>query len=182
MSKPVTQRFIEKSCGVCNTTFRKNPKYSRQQWSEAKFCSRPCQYKGKDMSNFVPPLRGKKNPACAGPRHPFWKGGVTLENDKIRRSFAYKEWRRQVFERDSYTCQGCGQRGGTLNADHIKPFAVFTELRFEVSNGRTLCVPCHRKTWTYGDAKRTRQLIDTLAEGKTVEQYLATILNQKETP
>ncbi len=56
------------------------------------------------------------------------------------------KWRRAVFERDDYTCQGCGKRGCELNADHIKPFAYFEELRFELSNGRTLCVPCHNKT------------------------------------
>ena len=28
----------------------------------------------------------------------------------------YKEWRSGVFERDNYTCQKCGKRGGTLNA------------------------------------------------------------------
>ena len=56
------------------------------------------------------------------------------------------EWRKAVFQRDNYTCQECGKRGCELNADHIKPFAYFEELRFELSNGRTLCVPCHNKT------------------------------------
>ena len=28
--------------------------------------------------------------------------------------------------------------------DHIKPFAWFSDLRFDVSNGQTLCVDCHK--------------------------------------
>lgn len=66
-------------------------RYSNAQWARSKFCSRACQYVGKDMSNFVPPLRGKKNPNCSGPRHHLWRGGITKEHDKIRRSYAYKD-------------------------------------------------------------------------------------------
>jgi hypothetical protein len=57
-----------------------------------------------------------------------------------------KLWREAVFKRDNYTCQNCGIRGNYLEADHIKPFAYFPELRFELSNGRTLCKNCHNKT------------------------------------
>lgn len=62
-----------------------------------------------------------------------------------RNSPQYREWRTNVFERDSYTCQQCGQVGGELNAHHIKPFSEYVELRFELSNGLTLCVPCHKE-------------------------------------
>lgn len=65
-------------------------------------------------------------------------------NKDIRSSGKYKEWRTLVFERDKYTCQHCGQVRGELNAHHIKPFAKYENLRFEVSNGLTLCVPCHK--------------------------------------
>lgn len=57
-----------------------------------------------------------------------------------------KEWRKAVFKRDDWTCQICGIRGSYLEADHIKPFAYFPELRYELDNGRTLCKKCHNKT------------------------------------
>jgi hypothetical protein len=61
-----------------------------------------------------------------------------------------RDWRKMIFERDNYTCQICSVRGGQLQADHIKPFKAFPELRHVLANGRTLCVACHRKTETYG--------------------------------
>lgn len=94
--------------------------------------------------------------ANAGPNAPNWKGGISPENHRIRQSSQYSKWRTAVFKRDNYTCQFCGDRSRrghriVLNADHIKPFALFPELRFVLSNGRTLCEPCHRKTPTYGN-------------------------------
>ena len=79
----------------------------------------------------------------------FWRGGVATQNNMVRHSLEYKFWRESVFSRDNYTCQDCDVRGGELNADHIKPFALYPKLRFELSNGRTLCVSCHKKTPTY---------------------------------
>lgn len=84
-----------------------------------------------------------------GSRSHFWKGGSTSDGKRVRSSLPYKLWREAVFTRDNFTCQMCWQRGGMLHADHIKPFAYFQHLRFDVSNGRTLCVACHRKTDTY---------------------------------
>ena len=72
-------------------------------------------------------------------------------NKLIRRSLEYKLWREAVFKRDNWTCQFCGKRGnGEIHPDHIKPFAFYPELRFAIDNGRTLCVPCHKKTDTWG--------------------------------
>ena len=79
----------------------------------------------------------------------FWKGGITPINKIIRHSLEYKLWREAIFERDNFTCRFCGIRGGKLEADHIKPFAYYPELRFAIDNGRTLCRECHQKTDTY---------------------------------
>jgi len=118
-------------------------------------------------------LRGKKKPPrgpmsaeerkkhsdankgkMTGPQHHHWKGGITGENKRLRCSAAFREWREAVFVRDNWTCAFCGQRGRKLHPDHIKPFAEYPELRFDVSNGRTLCIPCHMKTDTWGANKR----------------------------
>jgi hypothetical protein len=62
-----------------------------------------------------------------------------------RSSPEYTQWRTKVFERDNYTCQKCGQRGGNLNAHHIKSYAKHKKLRTVVDNGITLCEVCHKK-------------------------------------
>jgi hypothetical protein len=84
-------------------------------------------------------------------RHNNYKGGITPINEHIRKSLEYKLWRESVFVRDEYTCIWCGQVGGRLNADHIKPFSLFPELRFAIDNGRTLCEDCHKTTDTFGN-------------------------------
>ena len=47
-------------------------------------------------------------------------GFLTTENSRIRNSSKYFDWRDDVFKRDNYTCQCCGQVGGKLNAHHKK--------------------------------------------------------------
>jgi len=96
-----------------------------------------------------------------GEKNYNWKDGISRTNSHLRKLSEYKEWRKWVFERDNFTCQICKKRGGKLNADHIRPFATFPELRLELSNGRTLCIPCHIKTDTYGwKALKLKQLDD----------------------
>ncbi len=65
-------------------------------------------------------------------------------------TYEYKKWRRAIFNRDNYTCQSCDKRGGDLEADLIKQYAFYPDLRLDIDNGRTLCKSCHRKTPTYG--------------------------------
>lgn len=98
---------------------------------------------------------GQKRPNMTGVNNPRWKGGLSTEHEQIRKSTEYKLWRKAVFARDNYTCVACKATKCELNADHIKPFAFFPELRFAIDNGATLCVPCHRKTPTYGEGAKS---------------------------
>lgn len=86
-----------------------------------------------------------------------WKGGTTLKHEQARKSIEYKIWRTKVFIRDKKTCLLCGYQGNNINADHIKPFSLFPELRYTLSNGRTLCVPCHKKTKSYLNHKMKKE-------------------------
>lgn len=98
---------------------------------------------------------GKKRPEISGENSHMWKGGITPINKQLRNSLEYKLLRESVFKRDNYTCIWCGSHGVTLNADHIKLFALYPELRFAIDNGRTFCILCHEKTDTYkGKTKR----------------------------
>src|SRR5260221_14707340 len=85
---------------------------------------------------------------------PNYKDGSCNERQLLRASLEYKQWRTAVFQRDNYTCVICGNPSkGNIEADHIKSFALYPELRFEVSNGRTLCEDCHKLTDNYGYKK-----------------------------
>lgn len=109
--------------------------------------------KGKSWSDYISEEKRKKIIGNlknkSGDQHWNWKGGV----QSIRRprdTPEYKKWRMSVFRRDNFTCVSCNKVGGKIVGDHIKPWIDYPELRFEVSNGRTLCEPCHKKTDTYG--------------------------------
>jgi hypothetical protein len=77
--------------------------------------------------------------------HWNWKGGITDENKLLRRSEEYKSWRSKVYLRDKWTCQKCGKKLKNLVAHHKKSFKDYPKLRFNVSNGLTLCRSCHKK-------------------------------------
>lgn len=147
-------KFCSKSCytasmkGVPLSEERKSLLRGRVAHNRKQYLSKTCAECG---GFFTVPQRLEKQKCCSVQCAGSYKNeGKSPLNKILRMSAAYKAWRTLVFERDDYTCKECGQRGGKIHADHIQPFAFFPTLRFEVSNGRTLCVPCHTKTETYG--------------------------------
>jgi transposase len=87
-------------------------------------------------------LRGENNPWWTGSRQPYGQGW----NEKKKR---------QVYERDDYTCQSCGVSqedhiknwGQRLEIHHIIPARKFedAEKRNALSNLVSLCKECHKK-------------------------------------
>ena len=151
------------NCQTCNKEFYRAPwQIVRSGEEKQKFCSLSCRRHTDE---------GCKNMALKKIGKPSWSKGLSKLTDSrldynrpttfknqgkstkamlFRKSIEYKLWRTKVFERDNYTCQVCNIKGGKLNADHIKPFCLFPELRLDVNNGRTLCETCHRLTPTFG--------------------------------
>jgi hypothetical protein len=102
------------------------------------------------QKGFTPWNKGKKVPAISGENAYQWKGGTydrDRKTDMGRKN--YRVWRIAVFERDNYMCILCGSTD-KLNADHLKPYSLFPELRYAIDNGRTLCEGCHKTTDSYG--------------------------------
>lgn len=87
-------------------------------------------------------------PVLRGPDHPSWKGGTRPARQADYRNPAYVAFRKTVLERDDWTCQDCGTRGGRLEVHHIKSWAEHPDLRYEPDNGMTLCRSCHNRTKT----------------------------------
>ncbi len=163
---------MKKNCLRCNKEFTKKYNYSQKYWLTQKYCSISCS-KGfptinvkclnckkefKTEQNRIKHGRGKNcSKKCyriysrtfRGEKHWAWKGGGT-ERKRAMGQVEYVLWRTAVFMRDDYTCQTCAIKGGNLEADHIKPWALYPELRYAIDNGRTLCRPCHLKTDTFG--------------------------------
>jgi hypothetical protein len=81
-----------------------------------------------------------------GENHPSWNPNLTDEHRVDRRNIpGYTDLMKKCYKRDGYTCQCCGKRGKglKLNAHHIRDYATYPELRFELSNLITLCTTCH---------------------------------------
>lgn len=158
-------RAVEKSrfkCDFCSRIF--NEYHSKKKGKVKIFCSKPCAWrfqKGKPLStNTIEKMKKSHLGMYIGEKSPNWRGGKVSLTKGIRYSYKYKEWRDAVFNRDNFTCLVCGIRGGELNADHYpKLFSeIFRENNinsleeayrceefWDINNGRTLCVPCHRK-------------------------------------
>ena len=127
-----------------------------------RFCGNSCAGKWKFKSSekvrnalrlgFLSPSRGigiskantgKPRPNMRGDKNPQWKGGgLRKERQTEMGRVEYLAWRASVFKRDEFSCAICGSKE-EITAHHIKPWASHKHLRYEQSNGITLCSDCH---------------------------------------
>lgn len=77
----------------------------------------------------------------------------------------YKKWRKDVARRDKFRCQwpGCGSNK-LLRFHHIRTWTQYPALRFDITNGITLCKKHHDSIW---------------GEEESFEMFFYTILKNK---
>jgi len=99
--------------------------------------------------------------ALKGEKNYLWKGGISIENDKLRHTFEMGLWKRAVLERDNFTCQKYNIRGGRLIVHHIRNFAEVVELRTSIENGIILSEKAHKEFHKkYGKKNNTREQLN----------------------
>jgi 5-methylcytosine-specific restriction endonuclease McrA len=126
---------VKRFCKECGKEFYVFS--SKVENGGGKFCSRKCMRKWQNKNDITPIIK------------------------IIRTSLKYDKWRKAIFERDNFTCQVCGQHGGDLQVHHINNFAEFSELRFAINNGITLCKKCHREFHKkYGKKNNTKEQLE----------------------
>ena len=122
------KKRVHLKCVVCGEDYERPE--SQVRWRGSSICSRKC------VGEFLKSTRSGENSSN-------WQGGVSRAYKYGYHSTEYKKWHNDVFERDNFTCQLCGIKGGYLHAHHVKSFSHFPDLRFVLSNGLTLCKTCH---------------------------------------
>ena len=83
----------------------------------------------KERARLYPPpsQKGTRHKYWDKENNPKWKGGFYKIGSLLRNCPEYKEWRKNIFKQDDYTCQGkCKKRGGKIEADHSP--ILFSEL------------------------------------------------------
>lgn len=131
------------TCVICGKEYYRPP--SQIKWRGSSCCSIPCRtlYLSKIMAG-----KKKAYQQLRGEDSPSWRGGKSSIYHTLRNRRDYKWWRQSVFERDDYTCQTCGVRSSVgvaveLHPHHIKSFTHYPELRYDITNGVTVCKSCH---------------------------------------
>lgn len=126
----------KKTCEHCGVEFEIKSNQPITTFRKQKFCTKDCADKG-----------GIRH---EGENHPNYKPDSRRKSQRGK----HGAWARSVLSRDNATCQSCGAQGVELHAHHIKPFAEYPELRWDIGNGITLCYKCHWEVHAASNAKR----------------------------
>lgn len=110
-------------------------------------CGKPYAHPDPEHCKTCSPECSRKNSSAQhrGANSHFWRGGLSTPEELARKGITYKDWRLAVFTRDNRTCQLCGAQPSRPEAHHIYPFKAYPHRRTDVTNGITLCKPCHSR-------------------------------------
>ena len=158
------------------TSLRKGKKHSEETRKKMSESSNHYVPKSAFKKGHISPNKGKKLSKEVRKRMSESHKGLKANNyidgksklvNMIRTMREYLKWRADVFKRDNYHCQSCGEKG-YLEAHHIIPFikilrefdvknfegARKCKLLWDVGNGISYCKTCHPKF----DVNRGRKL------------------------
>jgi 5-methylcytosine-specific restriction endonuclease McrA len=113
-----------KTCGQCGSAFSPNAGELVGKYLQRRFCNNSCASTWSIWNGTHPP---------------------DVNEDRRRKSRGGKHaaWARTVISRDGAKCVDCGAHGVEVQAHHVKSYRTHPKLRYETSNGVTLCAPCH---------------------------------------
>lgn len=132
-----------RACVICGAVFRLTSNFSQET------CSLSCSKKYDMQKRRVQRIcKHCRKPFQGRPQRKYCSMQCSQDAQKkigkdSRVNWMYRRWRKLVFERDNFTCVRCGANKN-ITAHHIKPWNDYPELRYEVSNGETLCNYCHK--------------------------------------
>ncbi len=144
--------MIEVKC-KCNNTFFLYPSGIKEG---RRFCNRQCYktytnfsrnglfVKGSELTQEHKNKLSESAKQRSGKNHYKWINDRTkLKIDNLRNDSAYCDWRKRVFNRDKQCKLKDESCEGYRIAHHIKKWADYKELRYDVKNGITLCQNHH---------------------------------------
>lgn len=138
-------KAINCTCSHCNKELKRTITYLNNHLNI--FCSKQCYYDWMSVNN-------------TGINNHNFDPNITQEDRENKRIIeGYINWRRHVFNRDSFSCICCGDsRGGNLMAHHLDGYNWCIEKRTDLNNGVTLCKKCHVNFHNkYGYGNNTRK-------------------------
>lgn len=171
--KKETTKYLTKECSICKTKFKRKESYFRNKSSKNYYCSVHCKNEKlkKKRGGFTPiektcetcnklflitSRNSRRTKYCSeeckekgfpkGKEHKNFKEELPRDYRSKHRLFHENTvWRKKVFERDLFTCQVCNKKGVKLQAHHLENYSSNKEKRFDIKNGVTLCIDCHKQ-------------------------------------
>lgn len=147
---------VKFNCEICG-----EEAYQPKSWYNSNahhYCSYECAYKGQSIY-------------YSGENHPSYNPSIEDE-DRVKGRFieGYDKFIIEVYERDGYTCQCCGDdKGGNLVAHHLDGYNWYKEGRVDVNNAITLCNKCHKHFHSiYGYGNNTKQQFEEYMSTTTI--------------